>query len=93
MARKTAPTADGVVVDGWHPISDDGQRLVKVHGTGYAIYRAHGEIDPTATSRDFQWCGWVPEFVHAEQWLNDGAVCGDVITVPVTPKGEKAKRG
>lgn len=77
--------------DGWHPISEDGERMVRMFGTGYALYRVEGSIDPSASTRRFRWCGAVPEFVHAEQWLNEGEISGEIVEVAVTPKPQKAK--
>jgi len=79
--------------DGWHPISDDGERMVTAAGTGYALYRVDGTIDPSASTRRFTWCGSVPEFAHAEQWLGYGKVSGPILDVAVTPKPVKVKSG
>jgi hypothetical protein len=76
----------------WKQLSDDGTRYLTVFGTGYAIYRATGPIDASAESRAFEWCGWVPTFAFAEQWLADGHIHGPVIEVPVTPT-RQGKRG
>ena len=79
--------------DGWHPISDDGERMVRVFGTGYALYRVEGNIDQSASTRRFRWCGVVPEFAHAEQWLKDGVIKGELVEVDVAPKPQKVKSG
>jgi hypothetical protein len=79
--------------DGWHPISDDGERMVTAAPMGYSLYAVHGSIDPTASTRRFHWSGFVPEFAHAEQWLKDGQIIGEIVEVPVTPKPVKVKSG
>jgi hypothetical protein len=77
--------------EGFYPISDDGQRMITVAAAGYSLYHVNGEIDPTADVRLFRWCGFVPEFIYAEQWLRDGQILGEVLQVPVTPQPRPVK--
>lgn len=75
--------------DGWHPISDDGQRAVTRSGGGYSLYQADGPIDPAASTRRFRWAGSVPDYGYAEAWLKDGKIAGEFIELDVTPKKVK----
>jgi hypothetical protein len=76
----------------WHPISEDGKRMVTVNPFGYAIYSVDEPFDPKAETRTFIHRGVVGEFEYAEQWLNDGIVRGPVVKI-VMPRPAKAKSG
>ena len=79
--------------DEFRPISEDGLRMVTGYPPQYSLYILEGELDAYASTRTFRWCGYVPEFVYAEQWLATGEVRGPALEIAVTPaKPRKADK-
>lgn len=78
--------------DGWHPISDDGERLISTYPNTYSLYDADGKADAENRQR-FRYRGSVISFEDADLWLRTGALSGPVMTIEVAPKLVKVKSG
>jgi hypothetical protein len=71
--------------EGFNPLSDDGARMITPQPVGYAIYSVDGSVDPKAESRTFVQRGLVTDWEQAQQWLQDGEVRGQRVTIAVEP--------